>query len=276
MTDALRPYLAAFAARFQVMLQYRAAALAGFVTQAWWGALKVMVYAAFYRHAVHTDAPMSLAQAITYTWLGQALLTLQPWTGDPDVSAAVRTGGVSYDCLRPVDTYNWWLVRATAWMTARAVPRAALMFAAAGVALPLMGYREWAWQAPADLTQGALFVCALLLMILLSAAFTMLINICIAATLTDRGINTLAAAFVILFSGNLIPLGFFPDWAQPALIAQPFAGMLDIPMRIYIGTLRGSWAYAGLAMQAFWLATFVLLGRLWMGRVMMRLEVQGG
>jgi ABC-2 type transport system permease protein len=274
--NILRPYLAAFAARFKTMLQYRAAAVAGFTTQCWWGGLKVMVYTAFYRHSVHAHAPMTLAQVITYTWLGQALLALQPWGGDPEVAAAVRTGAVSYDRLRPVDTYTWWFIRAAAWMSARALPRAALMFAAAAVLLPLAGLDAWSWRAPADATQAGLFVLSLALMILLGAAFTMLINLCITATLTDRGINTLAPAFVILLSGNLIPLGLFPDWIQPALIAQPFAGMLDIPTRIYLGTLSGEAAWAGLALQVFWTLTFVMLGRKGIAGVMSRLEVQGG
>ena len=191
-------------------------------------------------------------------------------------SAAVRTGGVSYDRLRPVDTYTWWFIRATAWMTARAVPRAALMFAAAAVLLPWAGLDAWAWRAPADATQAGLFAISLLLMILLGAAFTMLINLCITATLTDRGINTLAPALVILFSGNLIPLGLFPDWVQPLLIAQPFAGMLDIPTRIYIGALSGGAAWGGLALQVFWTLVFVMFGRKGIDRVMARLEVQGG
>ena len=41
--DAARPYFAAFASRFLLMLQYRAAAVAGFATQCWWGAIKVMI-----------------------------------------------------------------------------------------------------------------------------------------------------------------------------------------------------------------------------------------
>ena len=45
--DWARPYLAPFRARFQLMLQYRAAALAGFATQCWWGGIKIMVFAAF-------------------------------------------------------------------------------------------------------------------------------------------------------------------------------------------------------------------------------------
>lgn len=274
--NVIRPYVAAFVARFKTMLQYRAAALAGFTTQCWWGGLKVMVYAAFYRHSTHAHASMSLAQVMTYTWLGQALLALQPWSGDPEVASAVRTGAVGYDRLRPVDTYTWWFIRATAWMTSRALPRAALMFAAAAVLLPLAGLGEWSWRAPADVVQAGLFAISLVLMILLGAAFTMLINLCITATLTDRGINTLAPAFVILLSGNLVPLGLFPDWLQPALIAQPFAGMLDIPSRIYIGALSGEAAWIGLAFQAFWTLVFVMLGRKGLGSVMTRLEVQGG
>ncbi len=274
--NVFRPYFAAFVARFKTMLQYRAAALAGFTTQCWWGGLKVMVYAAFYRHSAHAHASMTLAQVMTYTWLGQALLTLQPWGGDPEIAAAVRTGAVGYDRLRPVDTYAWWFIRATAWMTSRALPRAALMFGAAAIFLPLAGLGEWSWRAPANAVQTGLFVISLALMILLSAAFTMLINLCITATLTDRGINTLAPAFVILFSGNLVPLSLFPDWLQPALVAQPFAGMLDIPCRIYIGALTGAAAWGGLALQVFWALVFVMLGRRGIGSVMARLDVQGG
>ena len=46
--QSARPYLAAFRARFQLMLQYRAAALAGFATQLWCGAIRILVFAAFY------------------------------------------------------------------------------------------------------------------------------------------------------------------------------------------------------------------------------------
>jgi len=271
-----RPYLAAFAARFRVMLQYRAAAWAGFTTQCWWGGLKVMVYAAFYHHTTQVGGPMTLAQTITYTWLAQALFTLQPWSGDPDVAAGVRTGAIGYDRLRPIDTYHWWFVRAAAWMTARALPRAALMALAAAVVLPLLHLDAWAWRMPADAAHAALFLLSLVWMIVLSVAFTMLLNLCIVATLTDRGINTLAPALVILFTGNLLPLGLLPDWLQPAMLAQPFAGMLDIPMRIYIGTLDLTGAWIGIGLQVFWSLVLIALGRAGLRRVMARLEMQGG
>ncbi|RZI63692.1 MAG: ABC transporter permease, partial [Variovorax sp.] len=105
----LRPYRAALSSRFLQMLQYRSAAIAGFVTQCWWGGLKVMVLAAFYRSAGGSaGASLSLGDAVTYVWLAQGLLALLPWMGDPEVAQAVRTGSVVYDRLRPVDHYTLW------------------------------------------------------------------------------------------------------------------------------------------------------------------------
>lgn len=113
----VRPYLAAFRARFQLMLQYRAAALAGFATQLWWGAIRILVFAAFYGVNA-AAAPISLTDAVTYVWLGQAFLALQPWIADPEIGLAVRTGGVGYDRLRPLDAYGYWYARSVGWMLA--------------------------------------------------------------------------------------------------------------------------------------------------------------
>ena len=91
MSTAVRPYHAVFRARFYLLLQYRAAAFAGFVTQLWWGVVKIMVFAAFFRGAA--SAPMTLRQAIDYIWLAQALLTLLPWSVDPDFARAMTDAG---------------------------------------------------------------------------------------------------------------------------------------------------------------------------------------
>ncbi|MDP3748237.1 MAG: hypothetical protein Q8Q88_14450 [Phenylobacterium sp.] len=276
MPDAIRPYAAAFAARFQLMLQYRAAAVAGFATQCWWGGIKVMVYAAFFANAAPGETPITLSQVITYTWLAQALLVLSPWSGDPEISQAVRTGAIGYERLRPIDTYNWWYVRAAAWMTARALPRALLMLAVAGVAFPLLGLEAWSWRPPADALAFALFALSMVLVVLVSSAFVMLLNISAVVTLDERGINTLVASLLIAFSGNLLPLALYPDWMQTFLLIQPFASFLDIPFRIYFGGLTGWGAAAGLALQAFWTVVMIVIGRAWMVRVMARLQMQGG
>ena len=101
---SIRPYLTVFRMRFVLMLQYRAAAVAGFGTQCWWGFIKVMVFAAFFRSS-SAHQPMSFPQAVTYVWLGQAFLALLPWLSDPDIAQMVASGNVAYERLRPLDTY---------------------------------------------------------------------------------------------------------------------------------------------------------------------------
>jgi ABC-2 type transport system permease protein len=274
--ELARPYTAAFVARFVLMLQYRAAAIAGFATQCWWGAIKVMIYAAFYHSSpAAAQSPISLAQVITYTWLAQGFLALAPWGCDPEVALAVRSGGIAFDRLRPVDTYGLWYARAAGWMTSRALPRATLMAVLAGVLFPLFGLEDWSLRPPASLSAGALFAVSLALVVALSSAIVMLLNVAVAETLNDRGVNSILGLFVVVLSGNLIPLPLLPDGLQRFLFVQPLAGVVDIPFRIYTGHLAGHMAFAGLGLQATWTLILVLIGRRALQHVFGRVEIQG-
>jgi ABC-2 type transport system permease protein len=274
MTAAL-PYLSAFRMRFVLMLQYRAAAIAGFATQCWWGFIKVMVFAAFFASTT-AHQPIDFGQAVTYTWLGQAFLALLPWAGDPDIAEMVRTGNVSYERLRPLDTYFYWYARAMAWMAARAVPRSAMMFVLAAVLVPIMGLGDWRLRMPASPACALLFVIAMACVLMLASALVMLINILTVVTLSDRGANAIAVPLVLILSGSIVPLPFFPNWMQPFLFLQPFAGLVDIPYRIYFGNLSGWTALAAVALALVWAGVIALIGHRWMSATMGRLQVQGG
>ena len=273
--SALTPYLAVFTGRLEVTLQYRAAAFAGFITQCWFGIIRILIFAAFYAGG-HANAPMSLANAVTYTWLGQAFLAFLPWAADPDIAEMVRSGSIAYERLRPVDTYAWWYMRALAWSVARVLPRATLMVLFASVLLPLAGLGKWGLPPPVSLAAAGWFALSALGMVLLSAALTLCINVVMTATLTDRGPNTLMAPLVNLFSGAIVPLAFFPDAVRPWLRAQPFAGLVDIPFSIYFGGISGWGAAGAVALQFGWTIALILICRAWLGRVMRGLVVQGG
>ena len=274
MSYALTPYIAVVRARFGVLLQYRAAAIAGFLTQCWWGGIKVMVLTAFF--TASAGAPMTLPQAIDYVWLGQALFTMLPWSGDPDVARMVRTGDVAYERLRPLDTYTFWYSRAVARRTANPALRAIPMLLTAGFLFRLVGLSAYALRPPASIGPALLFVVSIVLVIALSAAVSALIDALTVATLSDRGVTVLASPLIIVLSGSLVPLPLFPDWLQPVLRNQPFAGLMDTPFRIYSGNLAGGVAAIALLRQAVWVVTLVVAGRAVMARVMSRLQTQGG
>jgi ABC-2 type transport system permease protein len=273
-TGAVRPYGAVFRARFQLLLQYRAAALAGFGTQCWWGAIKVMVFTAFLRGAV--NSPMTTRQMIDYIWLGQALLMMLPWSADQELARMVRSGDVAYERLRPLDTYAYWYARAVARRTAPPLLRAIPLVFVTGVVLPFFGFGEWGLSAPAGVAAAALFAVSMVFVIALASAFSTLLDLLVVATLSERGVNTFVAPLATVFSGSLVPLPLLPNWMQPIMRYQPFAGLLDFPLRIYSGHLAGWEAVAAMARQAVWVVVFVAIGKALTARVMARLQMQGG
>ena len=273
-SEALRPYGAVFRARFQLLLQYRAAALAGFGTQCWWGTIRVMVFTAFLSGPV--ASPMTLRETIDYIWLGQALLMMLPWSADPELARMVRSGDVAYERLRPIETYSYWYARAVARRTATPLLRAIPMVLLTGVLLPSLGLAKWGLSAPAGFDAVAMFSLSLVFVVALASAFSTMLDVLVVATLSERGVNIIVAPLSIVFSGSLIPLPLLPDWLQPVMRNQPFAGLLDTPLRLYSGHLAGSAALFAIARQAFWAAVLIALGRMLEARVMRRLQTQGG
>ena len=121
---------------------------------------------------------------------------------------------------------------------------------------------------------AAMFTLSIVLTALLSSAFTVILNIVVTALKTPK-IAGFAMGFTNLFAGLVIPLALFPDWMQGALLWQPFAGLADIPYRIYSGALVGPRAFEGIAAQTLWIVLIALIGRWWLDRVMARIDMQG-
>ncbi len=263
----MRPYRAILSARFRMMLQYRAAAFAGFSTQLFWGLIRVMIMDAFYRASTGTP-PMRIEEVITYIWLGQALLGLLPWNVDRDIQTMIREGSVAYELTRPLDLYNLWFIRAVAWRAAATLLRVIPMFT---VALLFLGMR-----LPASPAAALGFTLTTLGALLLSAAVTNLLNISLLWTLSGEGVMRMIPALVMLFSGNIIPLPLFPDWMQPLLNFLPFRGLVDVPFRLYLGHIPAIYTGTAFAHQIAWTMAFVLLGRWMLARGARRLVVQGG
>lgn len=270
------PYAAVVGARFRMLLQYRAAALAGVFTQLVFGAVLIMVYEAFYRSASPALQPMAFAQVASYVWLGQALFAMLPWNADAELNAMIRSGAVAYELCRPVDLYALWYARAVAQRTAptalRAVP---LVIVAAGV-LPVVGLGEWRLDAPASLVAAGGFALALAFALALGCAISTLINISLLWTVAADGIVILASTLLLLLSGMLIPLPMFPDAWQGVLRWLPFAGLVDLPFRIYTGHLAIDEIAVVLARQLGWTLALIALGRWLLGRGLRRVVVQGG
>jgi ABC-2 type transport system permease protein len=261
------PYLAILSAAARTLLQYRAAALAGIVTQIVFGFVMVQVYEAFYRSSTGPH-PMALSGVISYIWLGQAMLGLLPWNVEPAIRDQIRSGGVVYELLRPVDLYSLWYARAVARRAAPTLLRAVPMFVIATAFLGLQPPPTWA--------SGLAWVAATFGALLLASAITTLLAITLMWTVSGDGIMMLCVTAVVFFSGQMVPLPLFPEWAQPLVANLPFRGLIDIPFRLYLGHIPAAEAPGLLAFQLAWTLVFVTFGRLLLARGRRVLVAQGG
>ena len=275
MADALRPYVAVLSARFRMLLQYRAAALAGFGTQLFWGAVRLMILGAFFASSDHA-APMNLVQIAAYVWLGQALLGLLPWNVDAELQEKMMTGAVAYELLRPLDLYAFWYARTIAFRTATTCMRMLPMVLVAGLVLPLVGLGDWALPPPRNAAGFACFVLSLVATITLATAITNLMHVALIWTLSGRGFNAMMTGVVTVFSGLVVPLPLFPDALQPFLYWQPFRGLADVPFRIYSGHIDPHAAVFEILLQFAWAAVIALGGYALMAYAKSRVVVQGG
>lgn len=260
-------YFAIFSARFVTLLQYRSAAVAGLLTQGFFGFVRVMIFTAFYASTT-APQPMALPDVITYLWLSQAFLMMLPWRPDAEVEQLVRSGNVAYELLRPLDLYTLWFARAIALRTAPVLLRCVPFLILAAAFLD-MG-------PPRSLASAAAFCVSMIATALLSGALTTLLSISLLITLSGRGVHMLTISVVNLFSGVIVPLPLLPTWIQPLVAFLPFRGLLDTPFRLYLGHLPPSSVFMAVGHQLAWTVALVLLGRWLLGRIMHRIVVQGG
>jgi len=263
----LRGYRALVSARFRALLQYRSAAIAGFGTQLFWGLIRIMIFEAFFLSSTLSQ-PMAQEDVITYIWLGQAFLVILPWNPDLELGQEIRSGGVSYELLRPLDLYFNWYSRSIALRTAPAMLRAIPMFIVAGLFFEL--------QAPENFVAGLAFAASMVGMVMLSAAITSVLSISMMWTVSGDGITGLAPAVVAMFSGNIVPLPFFPDALQTVLRILPFSSLGDVQFRLYTGNLPVSELPLVFFHIFGWTLFFILLGRWMVARGVKRVVVQGG
>lgn len=241
--------------------------MAGLGTQLFWGLIRVMIMEAFYLSS-NSSQPMGIEDVITYIWLGQAFLGLQPWNVDPDLKTFIRSGGVSYELLRPLDLYANWYSRAIALRTAPTLLRSVPLLIAAGLFLGL--------QAPPTWSAAGAFALAMFGALLISATITTAMSITLLWTISGDGVVGIVSAAVMFFSGMIVPIPLFPDWAQPLLNTLPFRGLVDTPFRLYMGHIPSGDMLIHLAHQSVWILALVVLGRWVLSRGLRRLVVQGG
>ena len=267
----MKAYYAIFRQQLLGGLQYRAGFWGSTVTHVVWVYVRVVILSLFYRYG-GGEAGVTLTEAAAMIWLQEMALNLMPGFGtDFTVWNKIRKGEVGYDLVRPLDVYNHW------YASAASVKLSGFLLSIAPVTLAAL-------LAPGDiklrLAASPLSLLAGLLTLSTGLAVSCAV-ICLGyAAQMDANVGEAPASVLMvvaqILAGSLLPLQLWPDFMQGFLRFQPFASMMDLPLRFMAGTAGLSELPGVLLTQAVWGVVIWRLGRAWIGRNLKRMIVQGG
>jgi len=252
-------------------LQYRAAGLTNSIAGVFWGLIFIIIYRVFFIYGEHYETVITLEQTISYVWLAQVLLGLQPWTVNSDIVDKITNGDVGIELCRPMDLYFHWYAKTAAPRVSHTILRG-IPVILVGILLPAGYNLTGPASAPGFLFMLISVICAFLL----GNAFAMLITVIRMDIKMGDGPMWMLIVIGGVLSGSFIPLQLWPDFMQTFLLLQPFAGYLDIPLRLYVGTMPPQEAMFAISIQLFWTVIFTGVGRHLMSRRLKQVVVQGG
>jgi ABC-2 type transport system permease protein len=262
---------AAIAVRsFRRYSTYTTATLAGILTNSVFGVIYSYAYLALW-HQRPDAGGYDATDAVTYVWIGQALLmTVALWGGGTtdDLAERIRTGDVAIDLYRPVGLIGWYL--------AGDLGRATFHFLTRGVGPTVIGVLLFHIAMPGTPAAAVGFVVSLALAVVTSFAIRFLVA-CSAFWLLDQtGVRMLSGVLAIFLSGMTLPLVIFPEPLRSIAFALPWASYLQTPADIWLGHRAGAGLVTGLAVQAVWILVLLAMCQWVLDAATRKVVVQGG
>ena len=90
------------------------------------------------------------------------------------------------------------------------------------------------------------------------------------------GLSQIMQAIINLLSGTLIPIAFFPKWAQVINNFLPFSSAIYTPSMIYLGKINGMDILFALGLQLFWAIILMIVGKKMWKCLIKSLTILGG
>lgn len=251
---------------FRRMTAYRGATAAGVFTNTVFGFLLVYVLLAVYREREEVGG-FDAVDAVTFTFVAQALIMVVGLFGDSEMAERIRTGDVVADLFRPIDLQLWWAAvaygKAGFYALFRGIPPFLIGVAVFEVRMPPAG--AWPW-----------FVASVLAAVAVAFGWRFLLALSAFWLLDDRGASSLGLLVAIFMSGLFVPVVFFPGWLESLARALPFASMLQVPVEVFLGKHAGADVHRVVGVQCAWALVLAGAGRAVLSRAVRRVVVHGG
>lgn len=266
----LRLYGVVAAGGFRRYATYRVATAAGVFTNTVFGFVLAYTYMALWKERP-TLGGYDMPQALTYVWVGQALLATCALMGggfEDELIERIRTGDIAVDLYRPVDLQLWWM--------AGDLGRAAFQLLARGIAPMVLGAFAFELALPSSPGVWLAFLVSVVLGVVVSFAIRYLVALSAFWLMDGAGAAQITFLAGLFFSGMLLPLTLFPGALGELARALPWSAVFQVPADVFLGKHLGWGLVETYAFQGGWALVLLMTGRLVQSVATRRVVVQGG
>jgi ABC-2 type transport system permease protein len=252
---------------FQRQMSYRAVAIAGLMTNFFFGLLRAAIMIALYQNQIEVEG-MDLSQAITFTAIGQAVIGYLSMFHWYEQMQSVYTGEIATDLLKPMGYFRYWLAKDFGRAAAALLTRGVVIFLAFELVFDLV--------YPQSILEWLYLLIALLLAWLVSFCWRFLANLPSFWMTNARGIGIFVFMSAQALSGFIMPLRFFPEWFQTFANFTPFPHSVNTIVEVQLGLLNSQQVWLAFANQLLWALGMILVIKIVLRAGVRKLVVVGG
>lgn len=213
-----------------------------------------------------TQDEMVIYVFMVYVTSSVVTISIADWVSDDVVK-----GTVAMHLIKPIDYRMSLIVRAAGNMMYR------FWMPAVFIWIGLEVYKVYALGMSITPWQNILcFVISCIMSFFIYVLFDFCFGMVAFFTTYIFGMLMAKEALLSFLTGQLIPLGFFPEAIQKVFEFLPFSSMIYTPVMIYLGKYTGGTLVFVLLRQAVWVLLLYVLGSLIWKQVTKRLVVLGG
>ena len=260
-------YLEMIRIRFLMMLAYRTNYYSGILIYSINIGAYYFLWQAIYG-AQDSIAGMSAVQMTTYiavAWMARAFYFNNI---DREISQEIQEGKVAVEMIRP---YHYLGVK-TMQGLGEGLFRL-LFFSVPGM---LVIWIAFPINFSNSLSVWGLFFLSIILSFIVNTQLNLITGILTFFLLYNTGLIRAKRVVIDLFSGLLLPISFYPLWAQDIMGFLPFQAISYIPSMIFTEGFTGAEVYSGLGLQLVWALILIIpIQAMWV-LAKRQLIVQGG
>ncbi|ALS24194.1 MULTISPECIES: ABC transporter permease [Paenibacillus] len=260
-------YLDIIRIRFLMMLAYRVNYYSGIIIYAINIGAYYFLWKAIYG-SKELLGGMTVTQMTTYvavSWMARAFYFNNL---DREIANEIKDGSVAIQFIRP---YNYIIVKMMQGL-GEGLFRL-LLFSVPGMVLVSLLFPV---SLPTDPQVWLVFLIMLFFSFLINSQINIITGLCAFFLENNEGLMRMKRVAVDLFSGLVVPISFFPGWAEGVMKLLPFPAITYLPGSVFTGKVTGSAVYGVFATQILWFLLLILpLLILWRS-ARSRLFVQGG